>query len=572
MPHLLDQLRRYLHRFLLCLQPELGLPGPLAALDRTTDPAGTPAGFSLMPLSIRRLSASLLLAVLTFSGCGRTTEPPRSRTLLVIGIDGGEWRVIEQLWARGDLPYLKALADRGVRTRLKTAYNSSPVIWTTIATGVVPKRHGITDFVVPTAAGDVPVSSGLRKVPAIWNMTTTGRRNVAALGWWASWPAEPIRGVQVSDRVLLDLPDRVSPPEALARFEAARTAAENEPSLFGLAEESERRDRSMAYFARDLLKKGGLDLMLLYFRSPDVVSHRAWKYFEPEAFAPIPPAELEANRERVPNVYRAVDREIGELLKLAPEANVLVISDHGFHATPREEETKVLLDLDAVLERLGYLSRKGGAVDFSRTRVYSYASSDFRQARFVRFALAGREGGGTVRPADRAPLRAELAKDLDRVTYAGGAPVFFVRDARPKESREGADFVIGVSKAGASETLLVRGTPWKGAVSGIDRISGTHTTTTHGILIAAGPDIDPKADLSDIDVHDITPTLLFGLGLPVAEDFDGQAYPQLFREEFRKRHPLRKIKSWGVRKAESGQASKADDQLLNDLRSLGYIQ
>lgn len=520
----------------------------------------------------RTLIVSLLLGCLATSGCSRPPENAWSRPLVVVGIDGGEWKVIEKLWSQGDLPHLHALADRGVRTRLKTAYNSSPVIWTTIATGVIPKRHGITDFVVPTAQGDVPVSSGLRKVPALWNMTTTGRRNVAVLGWWASWPAEPIQGVLVSDRILLDLADRVSPPEVLARFQAAQAAAEKAPSLFGLEEESERRDRSMSFFARDLLREGGLDLMLLYFRSPDVVSHRAWKYFEPEAFAPIDPAELEANRERVPNVYRAVDVEIGKLLEIAPNANVLVISDHGFHATAREEETKVLLDLDAVLERLGYLKRKGAAIDFARTRVFSYASSDFRQARFVRFSLAGREKGGTVQTRDRAALRTKLTEDLARVTYAAGEPVFFVRDARPKEVKEGADFVVGVSRIGASETLLVAGTPWKGAVSGIDRISGTHTTTTHGILIAAGPDIDPKADLAEIDIHDITPTLLFGLGLPVAEDFDGEAYPQLFREEFRKKRPLRTIKSWGVRKAESGKASKADDQLLDDLRSLGYIQ
>jgi len=525
-----------------------------------------------MTVPFRPIAALLLVLGLALSGCTRRAQDTPVRTLLVVGIDGGEWKVIERLWAKGELPHLHDLANRGVRARLKTAYNSSPVIWTTIATGVIPKRHGITDFVVPTPQGDLPVSSGLRKVPALWNMTTTGRRKAAVLGWWASWPAEPIRGVLVSDRILLDLPNRTSPPEVLARFQKAQTAAEKEPSLFGLEEESERRDRSMSYFARELLAKGDLDLMLLYFRSTDVVSHRAWKYFEPEAFAPIDPAELEANRERVPNVYRAVDVEIGKLLEIAPDANVLVISDHGFHATAREEETKVLLNLDAVLEHLGYLKRTGGAVDFARTQVFSYASSNFRQARFVRFALAGREKEGTVRPEQRVALRSRLTENLGHVTYQGGEPVFFVRDARPKEITEGADFVIGVSKAGASETLLVEGKPWKGAISGIDRISGTHTTTTHGILIAAGPDIDPKADLAEIDVHDITPTLLFGLGLPVAEDFDGEAYPQLFREDFRKRHPLRKIKSWGVRKAENGQASKADDQLLDELRSLGYIQ
>ncbi len=260
-----------------------------------------------MSFPLRLLAVLLLWLSLGLFGCHQQTQGAAIRPLLVVGIDGGEWKVIEKLWAQGELPNLHALANRGVRARLKTAYNSSPVIWTTIATGVVPKRHGITDFVVPTAQGDLPVSSGLRKVPAIWNMTTTGRRTTAVLGWWASWPAEPIRGVLVSDRILLDLPNRVSPPEALARFQKAQSLAEKEPSLFGLEEESERRDRSMSYFARDLLAQGDLELMLLYFRSPDVVSHKAWKYFEPEAFAPIDPAELAANRERVPNAYRAVD-------------------------------------------------------------------------------------------------------------------------------------------------------------------------------------------------------------------------------------------------------------------------
>src|SRR5436305_1782620 len=77
----------------------------------------------------------------------------RRAPLLVIGIDGGEWRVIHQLWDEGKLPNLKALAGRGVTATLHTAYNSSPVIWTTIATGVVPEVHGITDFVVATPQG-----------------------------------------------------------------------------------------------------------------------------------------------------------------------------------------------------------------------------------------------------------------------------------------------------------------------------------------------------------------------------------------------------------------------------------
>ena len=163
----------------------------------------------------RRLLAVLLVGT-ALSGCRREPSPGgakggRRPPLIVIGIDGGEWKVIHRLWAEGKLPNLKRIADRGVATTLHTAYNSSPVIWTTIATGVSPEVHGITDFVVPTPRGDVPVSSAVRKVPALWNMLTSAGRRVAVLGWWASWPAEKIKGVVVSDRALLNLDARVSP-------------------------------------------------------------------------------------------------------------------------------------------------------------------------------------------------------------------------------------------------------------------------------------------------------------------------------------------------------------------------
>ena len=168
--------------------------------------------------------ACLILAVVALSLAIGVKRPPaaavRHPPLIVIGLDGGEWKVIHRLWSEGKLPNLKALAARGVSATLRTAYNSSPVIWTTIATGVVPTVHGITNFVVATPQGDVPISSDLRKVPALWNMLSRTGRRVAVLGWWGSWPAEEVNGVVYTDRALLDLSARVSPAARLPRFVA----------------------------------------------------------------------------------------------------------------------------------------------------------------------------------------------------------------------------------------------------------------------------------------------------------------------------------------------------------------
>ncbi len=487
----------------------------------------------------------------------------------MIGVDGADRGVIEALWREGDLPHLRDLAQRGVFGTLRTDYGLSAVIWTTVATGMTPERHGISDFVMPTAAGDVPVSSAVRRVPALWNMLSASNRRVASLGWWATWPAEEVRGVMVSDRLLSDLENRVYPPQYLPHV--ARFIAEDEESPSALVAPGPfaRQDRILARCAR-YLAGGEFDLLLLYLRTVDTTSHTHWKYYQPEGFPPIPADQLAAHRDRVPKAYRLADDAIGQVLAAAPrEANIVVLSDHGFISVP--ERFKVALDLAAVLAHLGYYTRTQTGVDFTRTRVYPYASPFYRPVKLARFALAGREEGGSVLPAERARVRASLEADLGRVRYDNGNPVFRVRDARPAEIRDGADFVVEVLTAAPSSGLLVDGVPLEGALRSVESLSGSHVADTHGIFLAAGPDIDPRASLEGLRIHDVAPTLLYGLDLPVAEDFEGRAWTELYTPEFRAAHPVRSIASWGAAREGAAPTSEADAELLEQLRALGYL-
>jgi predicted AlkP superfamily phosphohydrolase/phosphomutase len=106
------------------------------------------------------------------------------------------------------MPNLAALIERGSRSRLLTISPTlSPVIWTTIATGVKPERHGIVDFtaVNKDTGAAVPVTSNLRRVPALWNILSGAGRTVGFVGWWASFPAEKVDGYIVSDRIAYQL-------------------------------------------------------------------------------------------------------------------------------------------------------------------------------------------------------------------------------------------------------------------------------------------------------------------------------------------------------------------------------
>jgi len=64
----------------------------------------------------------------------------------------------------------------------------SPVVWTTIATGMTPQRHGILDFVTQTPAGKVPVSSKMRQADTVWELLSHQGEDVGVVGWLVSWP------------------------------------------------------------------------------------------------------------------------------------------------------------------------------------------------------------------------------------------------------------------------------------------------------------------------------------------------------------------------------------------------
>jgi predicted AlkP superfamily phosphohydrolase/phosphomutase len=484
-------------------------------------------------------------------------------------VDGADWDVIEALWAEERLPHLRALADRGTRTGLATEYGISPVIWTTIATGVRPEVHGIADFVVPTPEGDVPVSSRLRRAPALWNVVGAAGRRAAVVGWWASWPAEPIAGVVVSDRAGQGLAEEIAPADLAPTWASWREEALAAPSAF--PELVRARDAPAALTAERLAAED-FDLLLVYLRGVDIVSHRRWRAWQPELFPPAPADELAAGRAELVAVYEATDAAIGRIVAAAgPRANVLVVSDHGFHAQ-RPEKVNVQLDFDRVLERLGYQRRGPEGIDWSGTDLYTYGAQPFRPLRKVRFALADREPGGRVAPEAREALRRRFEADLSRVTYGDGKEAFGVRDATEEERSAGADLVVVVSLRSPTEELRRGEEVWRDIVQGVSRISGTHGPHTAGIFVAAGPDVEPGAAVVGISIHDVAPTLLYGLGLPVAEDFAGGPRQELFRATFRAAHALRTVPTYGTLEGGEVATSGVDEELVGELRALGYLQ
>jgi predicted AlkP superfamily pyrophosphatase or phosphodiesterase len=135
--------------------------------------------------------------------------------VVFVGLDGADWSLLDQYMARGVMPTLRRLVDEGSSGTLQTIHPAlSPLVWTTMMTGVGPLDHRVLDFlrVNPVSHQREPITSDERKVPAVWNMATNAGKKVGTLGLWGTYPAEAVNGLLVSDRLFTFLYSETEPP------------------------------------------------------------------------------------------------------------------------------------------------------------------------------------------------------------------------------------------------------------------------------------------------------------------------------------------------------------------------
>ncbi len=331
-----------------------------------------------------RKSLVIALACLGCSGHGDRTVPADARgPLIFIAADGLEWSVLEPLINNGKVPTiarLMASGSYGYLSSMDPTY--SPVVWTSIATGKTPAKHGIEHFVYNEAGRQRYYTSGHRKTKAFWNILSDYGLTTHVLGWWMTYPAESIHGVMVAQTnttgvlddpkralwkgsLLRGVEEQVSPPErqnevmdileeteasfdslATAIFGAAVTAPMS-PFTSLMWDQSRWSFRADAVYVRVaerlLSSKEPFDVLSVYIGGPDVAAHRFWRYAYPQDFFHPPSAEEVAVFGRViDDYYIHLDRVIDALLRAAPEGTaVLIASDHGMHTINARGEFSV---------------------------------------------------------------------------------------------------------------------------------------------------------------------------------------------------------------------------------------
>jgi predicted AlkP superfamily phosphohydrolase/phosphomutase len=455
----------------------------------------------------------------------RTSLDSNTRSkVIVIGVDGASHKILFPLVEQGRMPNLARFLTRASGGLLDSPVDKyeSAALWTTIVTGLNPERHGVLDFVMAPENRDGPlgrkdpqdpnkwigeppiaVTSGHRRAKALWNILPEFGKTTTVIGLWATWPAERIDGIVITDRVtysrmrmsttfrqkdgtivpfdfestrgnfwplafgraversqLVRTPDELE-PETLRRF-ADFTEAEVDAILRGrfegnfnqatdslqelkLAVQSDRSYIDLAFAAE---RWKATDLTFLYLEGVDAIEHKFFQYHAGTKSGLGP--ERERLNDVVRNYYVATDEWIGALLDRAgPDTTVIIVSDHGYDVLPPQ------------------------------------------------------------------PPRADGTKD-EREHWHDRNSIFFAR---------------------------------------------------------GGPILERATVNLGRSITDVTPTILALLGIPVADDLDGQVMVELFDPDRLDASEIRRTASFGgrVRAWYPDSGSEDDEALIDRLKGLGYL-
>jgi predicted AlkP superfamily phosphohydrolase/phosphomutase len=532
--------------------------------------------------------------------------------VLVLGLDGATFDVIDRLIAEGRMPNLERLARDGVRGKLEsTAITNSFPAWSSCTTGVNPGKHGIFYALLRdrTRYGLKLMNSSDVKARRLWNLLNDAGYTTGIVNVPGTYPPQPLDGFLVTDMLTPSLESRLTEPESLKgeMLEALGDYIIDVPIGLGTKEYvRERLHRSIEIreeLALWLLERHDPDFFMCIFTELDRCQHRFWNDQDPSH-----PLYAEGNQFEgvVDEIYERCDRAVGRILEhVGPDATVFVVSDHGFAgyrrnvlinhwlidqgllvlqdppagpgllgraigrlkralsplAPPKDGKTYVSKWTNVTTSENDYLDR----VDWSRTRVY------FAQHGGLRINLAGREPQGIVTEAEYPAVIGKIRREIVKLRFPDSGEQIFERIVTKEEAFSGPfledapDVLVDGSRRSRLRMSIM---PGHGLF--VDAIHGGHDR--FGIFYAVGKGIKRAATVEDARLLDVTPTVLYRFGAPLTTDMDGRVLEEVFTDEFRRDRTIdRHGTSVLTDRSEEAFSDDEREELEGRLRDLGYI-
>lgn len=539
------------------------------------------------------------------------------RKLVILGVDGADFRYYQRWMKKGLCPNFARLAERGRTGILQSTYPpvTAPA-WISFMTGQTPGSHGVVGFTVTEGGGysRKVVNSGTYRVPTLWEVAGEHGDRCVVVNVPLTYPVRPVNGILVSGMLTPERARFTHPPE----FEPELKLLQPDYSIdlywqnykhrgHDLVRDQIVQTRARAELCVKLMQSKPWDLFMVVFTGTDRLQHCLHEHVM--AIDDDEAVRKDSLTAAVRDYFVRLDEQIGDLIEAAGEdANFVVISDHGFGPMDRTvyfskwlaEQGLLTLRaaskgagrqafkraLNAVGVRRSTLTSLGravglggsidqrveklnpyvGGIDWDRTKVHYFPTNGF----FVN--LKGREMFGSVEPgAEYEEVVADLMARLRAMKNPlDGTPLLHVVKRReelfsgPQVEKLPDVFVEFLDQPFEA---FMQDYDVPDVFMKPDWGNGTHRR--NGLYIGAGPAFAKGENVEGLEIFDMAPNLLHALGHPIPTHMDGRFRPDLFEEGGENGARFESFDG-----GDDGRYGISDDEekdLEEKLRGLGYL-
>ena len=523
---------------------------------------------------------------------------------ILIGWDGATFDLLQPYWENGIMPFLREFTQRGVRAELKSTIPPlTPAAWTSCITGQSPARHGIFDFARINRSADVKyrwATSTDVCCETLWSMVNRHGMQVTSLNFPLQLPPPKINGYLIPAFTPARHLRRNCRPRELYDQLLALPGFEPKDLVFDLDQERKaiqllsddgyeqwiqfhiRREERWLDIFRYLMRNSNCDLMAILFDGPDKLQHAYWRFMDPALQQPGASIAEQRIRDLCLSYFRRLDSILGEIVQMAgQDAPIVIVSDHGFGPTSE------VFYINAWLASEGFLEWAPDVAYDDECRMVLPESTHnpaplFNWSKTRACSMSSGSNGIyiNVRGKDYLPFREHLRRRLlsfrdpdsgepvvtRALTREEAFPGIVVPDEPSADRCEPPDLTVEL-RDGGFVSILNSNQPLKRR----KQIAGTHRP--NGVFFAVGEGFRRNVTLSPLSILDVTPLLLYCLGLPIPVDLEGKFPASALERDTLCKSPPQTGPPTMLDDQEIAGLSAVEEAVISErLRRLGYIE
>lgn len=519
---------------------------------------------------------------------------------IIIGLDGAPYSLFKKWIEENKFPFLKKIKQKGVFGILETVIPPYTMIaWPCFYTGKNPGKIG--PFMIKGEGFDPDAFSKSSfmnsydiKTFSIWEYLSERNYKVGVMNVPVTYPPKKVNGFLVSDFLTPKGASDFYYPEKLKEILKNYKIKSEISTGFGYKDKDLNKDYLYKMFSELLKNRIEHAIKLISTEKPDffMIDFKEIDDFMHFFFD---------NKEKVIEFFKKAEKGLEEIVNLINPDIILIMSDHGFHHSPRR-----YFYINTWLLKKGYLEKsksiKGGISRY----IYNIGVYTVKKLGWIRNLVPEKLKFKIARGEMKRRVDWESTKVYAN-WYAGlyFNPRFFKKEEEKeklaKELKEALldlkdpenenkkpilkaftkyEYLSGPFFDIMPEVVYTTTPEYKINVNIFDKVFdeiierpavvGHHTGDLEGIYIFAGKPFEENKEGPKLSIIDAIPNFLFALGEPVLKDMDGKVNKELFKKDYKDKKVEfieLQYKEYKERKMDI----EEEESIKEHLKGLGYI-